>query len=215
MLAVGSLGRDVSRSCRWQRHAFLGSCPGGLLPGLRNIPLADTVSAAAFRKINMNVVLVIAIRARPQHGGESRAQAFPQVFPKVFWNTPVCELQHLSVREPQGMQINRIGLSVLGNLGAGLTIAITAVERAQTCDGLQGTTKLPDSRSRVFAYPACDSLGHRTADDGRWVDGNTPPVGQNDGLEANHIGSFAFSGSLDGRQRRCDGPLGGQTQPAS
>jgi hypothetical protein len=70
------------------------------------------------------------------------------------------------------MDIDGVRSAVLGNLGTRRFIAITAIERAEIGDGLQGAAELPDSRSHLLSDPTRDDLSHSAADNGRRVDGN-------------------------------------------
>jgi hypothetical protein len=78
-----------TRARQW--HAADKSGGGRRLSGLTYVPLADAIAAAAFEKVNMDMVLMRAIRARPQRGRELGTNALPQAFTKV--------LGHVQVRE--------------------------------------------------------------------------------------------------------------------
>src|ERR1700730_4092804 len=83
---------------------------GGMrrLFGFTDVPLADAIGAAAFEKINMDVVLMRAIRARPQHGRELGTSALPQAFAKVLGDVRVRKFHYLSVGKPKRMDIECI-----------------------------------------------------------------------------------------------------------
>ena len=82
----------------------------------------------------MHMVLVIAVRARTQHGHEARAHALPQAVAKLLGDLRVGELHHLAVGELQRADIERIALAVLGELGAHDPVAAAAIEGGEIGD---------------------------------------------------------------------------------
>jgi hypothetical protein len=127
--------------CRvWSRADCFGSAAklygeiGPAFYGLRTTLLTLLLVALL---VNMDVVLMRAIRARPQHRRELGTSALPQAFAKVLGHVRVREFHHLSVGKPKRMDIECIGLAVLGELRADTPVTAAAIKRGEIIDGLE------------------------------------------------------------------------------
>src|SRR5436190_19223648 len=103
-----------------------------------HVPLAHRKSAAwALAQIHVDMVLVIAVRARAKHRGEAAAGASSYAFTKVTWNMRIGQGHELAVREPQGADIERIGLAMFAELGADDIVAAAAIVRGVVAEAAQ------------------------------------------------------------------------------
>src|SRR5712691_7747516 len=88
-----------------QRHMFAGR---KLHARLAHVPLAHTVAAAALGEIHVNVVLVVAVGAGAEHGGEARTGRLAQAFTKLFGHLGICQSHQRAVDELDRAHVERI-----------------------------------------------------------------------------------------------------------
>src|SRR5690348_13305660 len=86
-----------ARRCFWRPLARQRNQLGGIA----HRPLADAVAAAPLRKINVNMVLMISVRGRPEHRAEAGTRACLQGFTHLPGDRNVCRLVALAVDERQ------------------------------------------------------------------------------------------------------------------
>src|SRR6516225_8151664 len=149
-----------------QRHRTSGTVLRALFVLLADVPVTYAVTAGALREVHMDMVLVIAIGARPQHGRKARAGPCPQILTKILWHIRIGELDHRAAPQPDGADVQRIGLAVLGELGSHDPIASAAIIRGVIVDALERAIERARGRHYVIAYPLHDRLG-KSATKGR------------------------------------------------
>lgn len=79
----------------------------------------------------MDMMLVVTVGTRSQHGRESGAGGFPQEFAQPAIGTSVGQLQSSAIREDEGGHIERLAAGVLAELAPRLTVAGAAFERGR------------------------------------------------------------------------------------
>src|SRR6476646_4752427 len=87
MVLLGSgfgLQRDQGRGLGLRQRHF-----GGDRFGVQNVPLANTVAVRAFGNIEMDVLLVVAVGAGAENGGESAAGEAAHLLAERFRNLGV------------------------------------------------------------------------------------------------------------------------------
>ena len=96
-----------------------------------HVPLADPVVVAPLHQVEMDVVLVVPVRARPQHGRKPRADRMQHVLAHLARHGAVGQRDRLAVGELEGADVERVGAAVFGQLGAGDAVAAAAFERVE------------------------------------------------------------------------------------
>jgi hypothetical protein len=172
---------------------------GRRISGLTYVPLADAISAATFEQVDMDMVFMGTIRARPEDGRKLPASALSQAFAKAAGNLRIREHHHLSVGKPERVDIECIGLAVLGEFRTGNPVAAAAIKGGEILDGLEGGAKLKRSGRRLFAHPIDDGLGHGAAKNSCGRDCYPASVRQDDGFELHYIRRLALTWSCDRR----------------
>ena len=79
----------------------------------------------------MDVVLVIPVRARPQHRREARAHRMQHGLAHVARHVAVGQRNRPAVGELDAANVERVGAAVFGQMGAGDAVAAAAVERIE------------------------------------------------------------------------------------
>ena len=75
----------------------------------------------------MNVIGMIGIGARPEHGHEAAAGRGPNPVAKRFCDLLIGQIEHAAVAQPDRGDIQRIAPAVLGNLRAFDAVAGAAI----------------------------------------------------------------------------------------
>ena len=158
-----------------------------LVAFLANVPLAHPVAAAALDQVHVHVVLVVAVGARTQHGGEARAGRLLQALANVLGDARAGQLDELAVGELERAHVERIRLAMLGELRADHPVAPAAIVGRVVVDALELRAERTNGRRHVLAHPARDGLRETAAHDGGRRHGDPRLVGENDGLEPHHV----------------------------
>src|ERR1043165_8364317 len=109
-------GRNLESSrLAWRRLRRPLARQRDQLGGVAHRPLADAVAAAPLGKINVDMVLVISVRGRPEHRGEARAGARLQPFAHLPGDRDVGRLVMLAVGERQRADVERVALAVFAD----------------------------------------------------------------------------------------------------
>src|SRR4051794_10753392 len=157
-------------------------------------PLADAIAAAPLGEVNVDVVLVVAVGRRAEHGGKARAGAGLEAFAKTLRHRDVGQLIALAVRERECADVDGVSLAVLAHLGACDTVAAAALIRVEVRNGLERSPKLcGGDRPNVLAHPCGDCLGSGAAQHGGRINGDTRAILQRDG---GHLDRVLYAASV-------------------
>src|SRR5262245_38377030 len=99
----------------------------GLLLRIANVPLAHAMATGAFGEIHMHVILVIAVGAGAEHGGEAPAGGLAQAKAIILRYLRIGRLNHGAVGKLEGAHIERIALAVLRELRADHPVTAAAI----------------------------------------------------------------------------------------
>ena len=101
------------------RRHLLGRLRGRLRlhDRLAHVPLAHFETLAVLGEIDVDMLLVIAVRTGTQHGRKARAGACPQSLPPGFCDLDVRQGEHPSVRHSEIADIEGIGATMLAQSG--------------------------------------------------------------------------------------------------
>ena len=113
----------------------------------------------------MDVILVISVRARAQHRGKARAGACSQILANVLRHVRVGELDHCAAGKPDGADVERVGLAMLGQLCSRDPVTAAAIVRGIIVDALERAIERASGRHQVLAHPLHDRLGKSAAND--------------------------------------------------
>jgi hypothetical protein len=103
----GLLGREIDRARPRQRHRR-----GDHLQ-IDDIPLADPITVRTLGEIEMNVLLVVAVRTRPQYGGEAGAGERTHLLAKRLRYLRIGEREGGAVLELDRADVDGVALAVL------------------------------------------------------------------------------------------------------
>src|SRR5215510_3583232 len=106
----------------------------GLLLRIANVPLAHAMAAGALGEIHMHVILVIAVGAGAEHGGEARAHSLAHAQAIVLRYLRIGQLHHGAVGKLERAHVERVALAVLRELRADNPIAAAAVIGGEVVD---------------------------------------------------------------------------------
>src|SRR6516164_371597 len=95
----------------------------------------------------MDVVLVIAVRTRTEHGAETGAGIFPQTLAKILGHSRVGQLDDCAVGELERADVERVGLAVLGEPRSDDPVAAAAKLQRTIAGGVTATCVLLASRT--------------------------------------------------------------------
>ncbi|OKO85227.1 hypothetical protein AC629_19625 [Bradyrhizobium sp. NAS80.1] len=206
------LGRDLAR---WRLLGpFHGQKRGDLRQRIPDVPLADPVVVAPLRQIEMDMVLVIPVRAGTEHGGEARADRMQHPLAHVAGHGAVGQADRLPVGELDGPDVDGVGLAVLGQQGANNAVATAALEGIEIVEIADGRAEARGQRHHVLAHPVRDGGRHGAAKDRRRLDRHLALVRQHDGFEPHQILATAATGAADIGDRGRDCDIVGQREPA-
>src|SRR6516225_7588291 len=197
-----------------QRHRTSGTVLRALFVLLADVPVTYAVAAGALREIHMDMVLVIAVGARPQHGRKARAGPRPQILAKVFWHMRIGELDHRAAPELDGADVQCVGLAVLGELRSRNPVAPAAIIRGVIVDALERAMEGARGRRYVVAHPLHDCFGKGATKDRGRRDSDAALARQYDSFEPHQIAGPAFPGALDGGYRGSQSKVVRQSPPA-
>jgi hypothetical protein len=124
------------------------------------------------------------------------------------------ERHELAVCKANAAHVDGIGAAVLGDAGAGDTVAPTAIERVEIVELVDCGAGLGGDPRHVAANPFGNRRGHRAAQRRRGLQRHAALVGQDHRLEADDIVAAAGARPHDRRQRRGDRDVVGERQPA-
>ena len=131
---------------------------------IEHVPLADPVPAPALGEIDMDMLLVMAVRARPEHGREARAGVLAQSLADILGHLPVGPLHELAVGEPHAADIERIGIAMLAGARGRRHCCGRGNRRRRNCRCARtGRTGLGEGRRDVVAHPMRHRFRHRAA----------------------------------------------------
>ena len=162
-----------------------------------HVPLADLVIVVPLHQIEMDVVLVIPVRARPQHRGEPRAHRMQHALAQLARHRAVGERDRLAVGELHAANVERVGAAVFGQSGADHAVAAAAFERVEIVEIADDAAEACRQRRHVGADPVRDRGGHRAAQDRRGLDRDPVLVRQHHGLQPDQILAAATAGAMD------------------
>ena len=112
----------------------------------------------------MDVVLVVPVRARPQHRREPRADRMQHVLAQLPRHRAIGQRDRPAVGELEGANVERIGAAVFGELGADDAVAAAALERIEIveiadrrCRGFAPAARCRCGSSRRSRTPSCSA----------------------------------------------------------
>src|SRR5262245_6305897 len=112
---------------------------------ITHIPLTDTRAMSSFKKVEMDVVVVIAVSARSQDRGKAMAGRIAQRLTHGFRNVFISELGVTVAGENQGADIDGVAFAMFAKFGIDHTVAAAALVRTVGLD----TAKYGAQRSGV------------------------------------------------------------------
>jgi len=172
------------------------------------------MAVAAPRQVHMDVIFVIPIGTGAEHRGEPPARALLQAHAKFLGYAWIGQPNQLAVGEPDGADVKRVGLAVLGQNGSCDAVAPTAVVGSVIVDALDGRLEKARCRRKILAHPVDNGLRKLAAHDGGRGDRNTAAVREQHGFQTDRVLRAACAGAFDGRHRRSACKVGRQSQPA-
>ena len=163
----------------------------------------------------MDVLLVVAVRSRPQHRGEPRAYRMQHALAQFARHRAIGECNRLAIGKFQPANVERIGVSVFRQFGAGDAVAAAAIERVEIVEIADGAAEARRQRRHVGADPVRDRGRHGAAEGRRGLQRNPPFVWQHHGFQPHQILAAAIAGTLDVGDAGGDRDRVCQRQPAS
>ena len=94
---------------------------------LAHVPLANTIAMISLKNIEMDVAIVMAVGARPQHCGKAMTGGIPQLLKQRLRNGRVGQLYMTAISEDEGAHVDRIALTVLAEFRVRHTVATAAL----------------------------------------------------------------------------------------
>jgi hypothetical protein len=99
----------------------------------------------------MDVLLVVAVRARTEHRCEARAGARAQSLAPVLGDTHIGQADHLAIGKPQRAHVECVGAAVLAQCCVADPIEAAAFIGTGFVEAAQRRTKLERCRSNILA----------------------------------------------------------------
>ena len=155
----------------------------------------------ALGEIEMDVLLVIAVRAGAEHRGKARAGARPDCLAPILGDIHIGQSDRLAVGELERAHVERVGAAVLAQRGGAHAIAAAAFIGIEIVEPAQRRAERRQRRGDVVADPTGDLFGHRAAQDRRRVDHDPGLVGKRDRLQLHGVGGAAVARPDQHRQR--------------
>src|SRR4029079_5210202 len=128
-------------------------------------PLADAITAAPLGQVYVHVVFVEAVGGRAEHRGEARAGARLQPLAHLLGDCDVGQLVALAIGKRDRLDVDRISLAVLADLGADDAIAAAAFIRVEIGNTTERRAKCRGDRCNVIANPDRQRFGTSAAQD--------------------------------------------------
>jgi hypothetical protein len=121
-----------------------------------NVPLADAITALALSKVDMDVVLMVAVRAWTEHGRKARADRHSHRDAKVLGDPRVGGAHDPTTLEPDGANVEGVCPPMLAHFGADNAILAAALEGIETLDPGKDGPKDRGSADQILADPIDD-----------------------------------------------------------
>ena len=162
----------------------------------------------------MDVVLVVPVRARPQHRRKPCAGRMQHVLAQLPRHGAVGQRNRAAIGKLEGADIERIGAAVFGKQGTGNSVAASALEGIEIVEVRDRAAELLRQRRDIAADPVGDRRRHAATEDCRWLHRHLPLVGQHDRLQPHQILAAAAAGTMDVGNAGSDGDFLRQRLPA-
>ena len=104
------------------------------------------------------------------------------------------------MREDDGAEIDGIAFAVFAKFGVGNAVTTAALVRTESLDAAQRVPKRGEAIGSLVAHPGSKGFRHVAAQDGGRPDLDTLAVGQQYGLEPDHIATAAVARTDEPRQ---------------
>ncbi len=160
------------------------------------------------------MVLVVPVRAGPQHGCKPCAHRMQHALAQLPRHRAVGQRNRSAVGELDGANVERIGAAMFGQDGADDAVAAAAFERVEIVEVGDDAAEASCQRRHVGADPVGDRRRHGAAEDRRRLDRDPALVGQHHGFQPHQVFSTAAAGAVDIGNAGGDGNRLGQRQPA-
>src|SRR5262249_2774605 len=106
----------------------------------------------------MDVVLVIAVRTRAEHGAETGAGIFPQTLAKILGHSRVGQLDDCTVGELERADVERVGLAMLGEPRSDDPVAAAAIKGGIVVDAFERSPQRAHRRHHPPPHPITEAL---------------------------------------------------------
>ena len=127
----------------------------------------------------MDVAVVMAVGAGPEHGGEAAAGARAQGFAQRLVDRHVGQAERAAVGERERAHVDGVAVAVIAELGADHPVAGAAfVSRRNSRRCAVRTAELRQARRRLVAQPAGERLRHLAGQHRRRLDLDARAVGK-------------------------------------
>ena len=105
-----------------------------------------------------------------------------------------------TVRQDQGAEIDGIAFAVFAKFGVGNAVTAATLVRTESLDAAQCIPKRSEMIGSLVADPGGESFRHGAAQDGGRPDIDALAVGEQYGLEPDHIATAAVARTYESRQ---------------
>jgi fatty-acyl-CoA synthase len=161
-------------------------------------PLAHAEATAALDQVEMDVLLVVAVRVGSEDGVEACARARARGQPNFPGDGAVGQVDDLAVGELERPHVERVGNAVFAELGPLQAVAAAAIVGGGRDNGAQRRSSDVRQRDQVIADPTDDLLGHAALQISGWLQGYRATGPGHDRFKPNGVVGAAPVRSGDG-----------------
>src|SRR5215472_10510217 len=152
-----------------------------------DVPLANTVTMMTISEIEMDMALVIAVRAGTKHRRKPMTRAFPQSIAKILSDRHIGQRQHTAIGQRERAHIDGVAFAMFAQLGAGHAVAAATFKVVEGLNGTKLCSELVGQRRRFIPQPAGDRLRKRTIQQRRRLELDAPALGAQHRIDPHHV----------------------------
>ena len=184
----GDIDKHGARCDRRQR---VGRRTAGNARLAVELPVAGAVAVAMLGEVDVDVILVEAVGAGAEHRGEAGAGRRLHGEPEFLGDGGVGRMHGHAVLELERADVERVGVPVLGDLGAGDAVAAAALVGIEVLDHGEVRSENGGASREIVAHPVHDRLRGLAAQHRGRRNLDRLAVLADDALERDDIGAAA------------------------
>lgn len=119
-------------------YAGLQARNGRRVGGPPHVRLTPAVAARALEEIDVDVILMKAIRAGPQHGRELADACLRGFFAKIIWNVRIRQFQYSAIGQSKQAYIQRVSLAMHETFPSGAPLWLRQSNDVRVSTALRG-----------------------------------------------------------------------------